>query len=146
VTRPAIGAALVALAACTPSIGPLMDPGQDCVECHNSGEGPDFTFAGTVFPSLNSAESDGVRGVKVRVTDSNGKTVTVVSNEAGNFYLRDRLAFPLVRVEVERDGRVEVMDDDGVPIPVAEGDGGCNRCHTFPPPPDEDTAGRLVAP
>lgn len=143
--RPLLAAiAALALFACTPADGPLMDPGKDCVECHNSGEGPDWTFAGTVFPSLTSPESDGVRGVRVRVTDSTGRAVTVVSNAAGNFYLADDLTFPLVRVELERDGRVEVMDDDGVPIPVEWG--GCNRCHTVPPPPEDGAEGRLVAP
>ena len=138
----AAATAAVALAGCTPEEGPLMEPGQDCVACHGSGEGPDFTIAGTVFASREAAESDGVRGVKVRVTDAGGRTVTIVSNEAGNFYLRDRLAFPLQRVELERGGRVEQMPSEYLPLDY----GGCNRCHTWPPPAGEETEGRLAAP
>jgi hypothetical protein len=121
-----------------------MAPGRDCLECHGAGGGdaPRWTFAGTVYPALTSAESDGVRGVRVRVTDATGRTVAVVSNQAGNFYLADDLTFPLVRVEVERDGRVDVMDDDGVPIRVDYG--GCNLCHAAPP--RDGAPGRLVAP
>lgn len=124
------------LLACEPVNGPLMDPGEDCVACHNSGEGPDWTFAGTVFRALDSPASDGVRGVKVHAVDATGRRVTVTSNEAGNFYLADRLTFPL-QVSVERGGRTSEMED-----PVL--DGGCNRCHDVPP--QELAAGRIVAP
>jgi hypothetical protein len=145
VTRRSLAAAFaVALAAgCTLEEGPLMEPGRDCLECHGGGagggeseEGPTWTFAGTVFPALASAESDGVRGVRVHATDASGRTVTVVSNQAGNFYLADSLRFPL-HVAVERDGRVEEMEE-----PVEYG--GCNRCHAVPPRDGAD--GRLVAP
>jgi hypothetical protein len=128
--------AVLAVAACVPEDGPLMDPGKDCLECHGRGEAPGWTFAGTVFQDEASPASDGVRGVKVHATDADGRRVTVASNEAGNFYLADRLAFPL-RVAIERGGRVEEME-----LPVEYG--GCNLCHAAPP--RDGAAGRLAAP
>jgi hypothetical protein len=134
-------------AGCIPEEGPLMDPGRDCRACHGGGGGgggegdgeeggPPWTFAGTVFPALTSDGSSGVRGVRVHATDATGRTVTVVSNEAGNFYIRDGLTFPL-HVALERDGRISTMEE-------AVSYGGCNGCHAVPP--DDGARGRLVAP
>lgn len=131
----AAGLAL-ALAGCVPEEGPLMNPGVDCLECHGRGDAPGWTFAGTVFRSESSPASEGVRGVRVHATDATGRSVTVTSNDAGNFYLADDLTFPL-RVSIERGGEVEEMED-----PVLYG--GCNRCHDVPP--REGAEGRLAAP
>lgn len=133
-----IAAALAALtaAACVPEDGPLMDPGKDCLECHGRGDAPGWTFAGTVFQDEESPAPDGVRGVRVHATDATGRRVSVTSNEAGDFYLADRLTFPL-RVAIERGGRVEEME-----LPVEYG--GCNLCHATPP--RDGAAGRLAAP
>lgn len=129
-------AGLAVLAGCAPEDGPLMDPGEDCLRCHGNGEAPGWTFAGTVFRSEDSPDSDGVRGVRVHATDATGRRVTVTSNDAGNFYIADRLTFPL-RVAIERGGSVEEMSD-----PVQYG--GCNLCHASPP--RDGAEGRLVAP
>jgi hypothetical protein len=115
-----------AVACGIPSNGPAMRPGEDCVDCHNSGEGPDFTAAGTLFRNATDATSDGFKGGRVHITDSNGRTLTLKTNEAGNFYTREKLTFPL-QVSVEGDGLLAVMS---TPVP----EGGCNRCHTVPPP------------
>ena len=125
-------------AGCIPSEGPMMEPGQDCLDCHAAGEGPPtWTFAGTVFGAEDAATSDGVRGVTVTVTDRNGKSVTVRSNEAGNFYSAEKLTPPF-RASMSRGGRVETMEDTFEY-------GGCNTCHTWPSLPAYDT-GRLQAP
>jgi hypothetical protein len=145
--------AAVLASACIPSEGPMMLPGSDCLECHGGGgghsdsgltmqplesddDGPRWTFAGTVFSSPTAPASGGVRGALVHATDANGRAVTIRSNEAGNFYLADGLAFPL-RVSIERGGVVKTMPD-----PVEYG--GCNGCHTGPG--HDGAHGRLAMP
>jgi hypothetical protein len=107
----------VLCASCVPEEGPLMAPGQDCIECHDGGEAKGWTAAGTW-----------ARGAHVTVTDANGKTVTMQGNKVGNFYTAEPLTLPLT------------VDVDGVDMP---GDalqsaawssahmnyGGCNLCH-----------------
>jgi hypothetical protein len=119
----AAAACAAALAACgVPEHGPSMDPGEDCVGCHNAGEGPDFSAAGTLYTNLNDPTGAGVKGGVVTFVDANGRTLDVKSNEVGNFYTREKLAFPLQRVSVRRGGLVAVMED----VPT----GACNDCHT----------------
>jgi hypothetical protein len=124
----ALAAIALLLSACIPEDGPMMRPGEDCLGCHG------FTAAGTVFDVPDAVVDDGVKGVRVHLTGADGTTVTVRSNEAGNFYTKERLVFPL-EVRVEKDGRSETMDE---PAP----DGRCNRCHTLPPL--EDAPGRVA--
>ena len=132
----ALVAALLA-AGCTSEEGPLMEPGQDCLDCHSGGDAGTWTFAGTVFTAEDAATSAGVQGVTVTVTDANGKRITVRSNQAGNFYSAEKLTPPL-RASLSRGGRVETMEDTFEY-------GGCNACHTWPSLPAYDT-GRLQAP
>jgi hypothetical protein len=120
-------AALLALcaSACVPDSGPLMRPGSDCLECHGDGggdgeDGPRWTLAGTVYGSpLDSGK--GLRGVAIEITAADGRTLTLHSNQAGNFYLADGLAFPL-HVAVTRNGQTVAMQ-------AAVNSGSCNRCH-----------------
>lgn len=105
------GAAALALlwgvSACIPANGPLMDPGQDCLGCHNGDEARRWTAAGTFAG----------RGRTVLLVDANGNTITLKTNSAGNFYTAEPLAFPL---------KVSV---DGAAMPNAVTYGGCNLCH-----------------
>jgi hypothetical protein len=105
--RRLVAAAALVLAACIPEEGPMMEPGEDCLECHGGGEAKRWTAAGTW---------DG-EGRQVQIQDANGKRFALRTNQAGNFWTAEPIAFPL-RVSV--DGRV-------MPDPVAYG--GCNRCH-----------------
>jgi hypothetical protein len=87
--------------------GPLMLPGQDCITCHDGSAAKRFTVAGTWLP----------QGATVVLTDANGTTITLTTNQVGNFYTDAALAFPLtVRVNAET-------------MPAAVTYGGCNRCH-----------------
>jgi hypothetical protein len=116
--------ALVVTVGCgIPSEGPAMRPGDNCLDCHG------FTAAGTIFTNATDDASRGVIGGRVHLTDANGRTLTLKTNETGNFYTREKLTFPLV-ILVEKDGLLAVMR---TPAP----DGGCNRCHTLPPPATE---------
>jgi hypothetical protein len=141
-------AVLVTLAAaCVPEEGPLMRPGENCLECHGGAALPGepvtvtdreaaerrWTIAGTVFPSVNAAPGEGVRGAKVHVRDAGGRTFTLETNDAGNFFSAERVRFPL-RVAVEHRGvRHEMVPD----VPY----GGCNGCHRVPP--RQDAPGRI---
>ncbi len=107
--RGSLAMALVALGACVPSKGPLMEPGSDCLSCHDGAAARRWTAAGTW-----SGE-----GAHVSITDADGKSFTLRTNRVGNFYTAEPLAFPF---------RVSV---DGAQMPTAVDYGGCNRCHAL---------------
>jgi hypothetical protein len=101
----------------------LMHPGVDCLTCHQNGEAPHFTVAGTVMGALRDVDDcNGVEGVTVRITGADGDTFELVTNAAGNFHTGRAVALPY-RAEVERDGVIAEMS-------AAQADGGCNACHT----------------
>ena len=105
--------------------GPLMQAGQNCMSCHIMGgeaAGKLWTAAGTVYPAADSDYRDGVAGASIILTDAMGKVVTLTSNEVGNFYTAEPLAFPY-RVRLEYQGRTADM-----PIPL-DSLGACAGCH-----------------
>ena len=99
--------ALLLLCACIPEEGPLMAPGADCLDCHGGDEAKTWTAAGTW-----TAE-----GQHVWISDANGKSFTLRTNQVGNFYTAEPLVFPIA------------VSVDGVPMGVAVTYGGCNSCH-----------------
>lgn len=136
--RAALALAAAFGAACVPENGPLMTPGENCLECHGgaglAGEAltvPDredarrWTIAGTVYPTLEAAPEEGVAGAKIHVRDASGKIFSLETNEAGNFFTAEPVLFPL-RVAVEHAGVTHEMPVD---VPY----GGCNGCHRQPP-------------
>ena len=96
-TRPLLLA--LALWGCTPTNSPVMNPGQDCMTCHCTGDASctasslPWTAAGTVFQDYQSDATGGVQGVHVLITDAMGKQLDLVTNEAGNFYTAEPLAY-----------------------------------------------------
>jgi hypothetical protein len=143
----AIVAAAALSASCVPGQGPLMSPGENCLECHGGGtlpggpptvadaedEGPRWTIAGTVYRSFTAPAGDGIQGAKVHVRDAAGRVFTLRTNRAGNFYTAERVQFP-VRVILEYGGDLREMELDAAY-------GGCNACHRLPPL--QDAAGRI---
>ncbi|MBM4367300.1 MAG: hypothetical protein FJ102_13900 [Deltaproteobacteria bacterium] len=116
---------------------PVMNPGQDCVACHRSGEGPDYTLAGTVMGDYDDEDDcNGVEGVVVSILDADGKRMSLTTNAAGNFYTNDDFALPYT-VSIEKDGATREMASE-------QDDGACNRCHTAAG--EEGAPGRIVAP
>jgi hypothetical protein len=99
------------LVGCAPEDGPLMAPGQDCLECHSGGEAKRWTAAGTW-----------ARGANVSITDSHGKNVPLRGNDVGNFYTAESLTPPL---SVTVDG-VEMA---ATTLQAGLRYGGCNLCH-----------------
>jgi len=128
-----------AATACVPDEGPMMEPGRDCLSCHDgSGEERAWSFAGTVFARGDAAEDEGIQGVTVIVEDARGKRVSVTSNDAGNFYSAERLVPPF-RAKVRRGATVVEMEGTFEY-------GSCNACHTWPARPAFPDLHRLVAP
>ncbi|MFO0683214.1 MAG: hypothetical protein U0234_14245 [Sandaracinus sp.] len=109
----------------------LMHPGMACIDCHSLGEGPDvpLTIGGTVYPTSHEPDdcngsSEALAGgtVTVTITGSDGASVQLTTNEAGNFMYDQPIAFPITAT-VEVGGRVRAMT-----TPATSGD--CNSCHT----------------
>jgi hypothetical protein len=102
-----------------------MHPGQACIACHESGRGPEYTIAGTLFPTGHEPDDCngfGQAGVTVTVTDASGRSVELTPNSAGNFYSRSGLT-PPYQVKVVSGSSVRAMNGS-----VTSGD--CNSCHT----------------
>lgn len=140
---------VLALAAgCEPTNRPTMNPGQDCISCHQENAPAlriRFTAAGTVFNSINSTPDEGVAGAHVFISDSSRRILRLTSNSVGNFYTIDPLDLDGgLTVAVEYQGHCRVMSnrpkpyytyeqtDGTVPNPPEHGIG-CNHCHTDPP-------------
>jgi len=106
-----------------------MNPGQACISCHSSsgGEGPRYVIAGTLYPTghepNNCNGTNGNTGARVVVTGSNGTSVTLTPNSAGNFYSSTSLAGPYKAKVVDSAGKERVMVS-------AAPNGDCNTCHT----------------
>lgn len=116
-----------------------MYAGADCLACHApGGQAADkpLALAGTVFESAQAGVDAGMAGVEVAVTDANGRTLTLQSNEVGNFFSEESLVLPL-KVEVWRNGAVARM------ARLAPS-GSCNACHAQPPA--ASAPGRLYPP
>ena len=107
----------------------LMNPGQACISCHNRGEGPSYTIAGTLFPTGHEpnncygVDANVTKGAKVVVTGADGKTLSLTPNAAGNFFSNTQVAKPFM---------VKVVDGAGVERLMAGSltNGDCNTCHT----------------
>lgn len=105
-----------------------MRPGGACNDCHRtSREGPIFALAGTVYKTAhepNDCNGVGQGAVTVVVTDKNGKVTNLLTNPAGNFYMRTA-GTPPYSVKVVANGKERAMV-----APVTAADGDCNTCHT----------------
>lgn len=114
-----------------------MNPGEACIRCHNSGEGPAFNIAGTVYDS--SKQNDdcfGSVGATVVLTDAKGKVITMGLVSSGSFYSKDSFTPPYT-AKVVRDGKETKMT-----TPQTNAD--CNSCHTVTGA--NGAPGRIVAP
>lgn len=116
---------------------PYMNPGEDCVACHARGEGPNYTVAGTVMGDLLEPDDcNGVEGVTVVITGSDGVELELTTNRVGNFYTREDVALPYT-VLLSRDGATVEMGAE-------QTEGGCNTCHGEAP--SGGAPGRITAP
>lgn len=109
------------------SQGPLMNPGENCLGCHDgtNREAPAYTVAGTIFDSATAGATAGVSGATVIITDANQVETRLTTNAAGNFYTGKAIAAPY-SVAVERNGKRAAMASK-------PSTGGCSSCHASPP-------------
>src|SRR4249920_3005010 len=61
---------------------PLMHPGGACISCHGSDEGPRYTIAGTIFPTMvDPTDCNGSNGtggaIRVVITGLDGNVLSV---------------------------------------------------------------------
>jgi len=94
-----------------------MTPGEDCLPCHS-----DFSIGGTVYPGPHADPTEGIEGVTVSILDANQKTLTLISNAAGNFYSREPIAWP-AEVSFTLGSRSAVM------LSAPSGNCGSGSCH-----------------
>jgi hypothetical protein len=115
------------------SPGPLHRPGQPCLVCHGS-EGPSshsFVMAGTVYATQGQT-APGV-GVQVFLEDATGASVSINTNEAGNFYIPTGEWSPLFPVWVPK---MTMGQSTPASMQTRIGrDGSCADCHTLTPSP-----------
>jgi hypothetical protein len=107
-----------------------MEPGQACISCHarSGGEAPTFVIAGTLYPTGHEPDncngaSGSTSGAKIVVVGSNGNSVSLTPNGAGNFYSSTSLPGPYKAKVVSGSGVERVMSST-----ASTGD--CNSCHT----------------
>lgn len=103
---------------------PTMNPGMACINCHASGgEGPLFSIAGTLYPTVNEPDlCNGAGGATVMITGADGQTLTLTANAAGNFFSEVPIATPFA-AKVVFEGRERAMA-------AHQTSGDCNGCHT----------------
>lgn len=129
-----------------------MHPGRPCITCHTqSGHGPHFTVAGTVYAAANEVdECLGVdseptpnAAVEVEVTDQSGQPFFITANRVGNFFTTHEFRFPLQRIRVYNVGRRSFTE---MASPAPHGD--CNACHsrTGTISPNGQSPGRVTLP
>lgn len=107
--------------------GPYHRPGQPCRACHGgSGPGkPEFSIAGTIYRASNDLTPQA--GVEVTITDVNKLARTLVSNEAGNFYVSIDEWSPTFPVKVTI-GPDALKPSVQMQSPIGR-NGGCGFCH-----------------
>ena len=96
--------------------GPSMRPGENCEGCHS------FSVAGTVFSGDHASSEQGIGAVTINITDKNGKSLSLTSNSAGNFYTNSSMTPPLT-VELVSGSTTRKMTGTATT-------GACAACHT----------------
>ena len=125
--------------------GPEHRPGQPCVLCHSDG-GPaskhKFAIGGTVFETATADK--GAANVGVYFKDNDNVQRQVVTNAAGNFYVREEewpdLTFPF---------KTGVKRGQGLPVlmqSTINREGSCNFCHELPGGDSRESIGPIFAP
>ena len=97
--------------------------GRNCLTsgCHSGSGEKHFSIGGTIYADTDGA--DARVGAKIKVIDTNGSTVTLTSNQIGNFYTEKSMKAPFT-ITASYQGRE-------VKMPSETSGGGCNAdgCH-----------------
>ena len=105
-----------------------MNPGMACNGCHASsgGEAPRFSIAGTVYPTAHEPDlcngAGSSSGAQIVITGADGRTLTLSSNAAGNFYSQTAVKAPYSAKVVTAAGTRAMT--------ATQTSGDCNGCHT----------------
>lgn len=101
-------------------------PGDPCLSCHSIGGSaePTLSVAGTVIRTSVSARSEGVSGVTIAVVDASGRSLELVTDDAGNFYTDEPVSAPL-RASIDSQAAT-------IHMPVDAPSANCNTCHRSP--------------
>jgi hypothetical protein len=101
-----------------------MRPGEACIACHATNGGPDFSIAGTVYPTGHEPnDCNGKGGVTVVITDAKGVAHNLTVNSVGNFTFTGSLPTPYTAKVTNSAGGTRMMA-------AAQTVGDCNTCHT----------------
>jgi hypothetical protein len=118
--------------------GASMRPGEACIACHATNRGPDFSIAGTVYPTGHEPnDCNGKGNVTVVITDAKGTTHNLMANSVGNFTFTGTLPTPYTAKVMTSSGAVRAMT-------TAQTVGDCNSCHTEKG--TNSAPGRIVSP
>ncbi|MBK8994433.1 MAG: hypothetical protein IPM35_01585 [Myxococcales bacterium] len=112
--------------------GPNHRAGFPCTWCHSAGSTAEshFDIAGTVFARASTRQA--LPDVRVRLFDQDGDEVSVRTNVAGNFFLREGELAPVdfpIWIQLEYQGEVTAMQ-----TPIFR-ERSCAGCHRTPPSP-----------
>jgi hypothetical protein len=103
-----------------------MRPGEACIACHTSNDGPTFSIAGTVYPSGHEPNdcngAPATAGAVVVITDARNKEYRLSANAVGNFSMELPIT-PPYRAKLVSAGKERVMA-------TQQTAGDCNSCHT----------------
>ncbi len=107
--------------------GMKMHPGVACISCHSASGGPDFSLAGTVYPTAHEPnDCNGVNGntqsAKVVITDARGRDTVLKVNASGNFAAPSGIATPYTAKVVVGNKERRMLG--------AQSNGDCNGCHS----------------
>src|SRR5262245_38641030 len=107
---------------CAPAATPPGDghhnAGANCLGCHTGTGAPAWTAAGTLY---NGARTAPLAGATITIVDANGKSLSLVTSQNGNFWTTAALKMPL-RVSASRCPSAATM--------TGSANGACNGCHT----------------
>jgi hypothetical protein len=142
--RVAFSSWLLCLAACDPVLdrgiaalggeapgvrpGPLHRPGQPCLLCHDGalGDPRAFSVAGSVV--RDAVDERAAVGARVQLKAADGSRFTLVSNEAGNFYVEPGAWKPVYPLQVSIDFESQTVSM----VSNIGRDGACAGCHVDP--------------
>jgi len=100
-------------------------PGEDCVSCHRqAGGAPPFTIGGTLYTDEEGTAP--AAGATVILDDAYGNRFSLVTEENGNFYSIDPIAFPVKTYLATCPDVVPMITD----VPLASASCNSASCHT----------------
>ena len=119
-------------------------PGQPCLACHGAEHSPGgdvFVVAGTIYEFASDDDEDGLEGVTVGMTDSEGRSFSAITNGAGNFMVSVEAGLSEPRQRPR--GRAQIGFQPTFPLRVAISfgnteqemesriwrNGSCSHCH-----------------